>query len=294
MNERGSPALRVAVLGTGLMGVPIAQHLHFAGYDVQVWDIDPGHCEGLAGLGISVNATARGATQAADVIVTTLPDFKVVEDVMAGRQRASEGFKGLWIQSSTVGLEGTRVLAAMAKDAGITYIDCPLLGTKAVAEAGELTALCAGPRAAEARCRHILETFCSRVLWLGEANEGSKLKLVMNGWILGLATLTAEAIALSIGLGFEPATFLTMIRDGPFDVVQARVKGSAMIDGNFVASLPLRLAAKDARLIVAAGEEAGISLLMAEAVAQQLERSRDLGHGDEDYSAVWYAVRPPA
>jgi 3-hydroxyisobutyrate dehydrogenase len=65
-----------------------------------------------------------------------------------------------------------------------------------------------------------------------------------------------------------------------------------MIGENFDASLPLRWAAKDARLIVDAGHEAGIDLLVADAVARHFERSRDAGHGDEDYSAVWYSLRP--
>lgn len=270
----------------------MARHLHQAGFDVRAWDIDPGHLEVLADLGVSTYSMAREATEGAEVVITMLPDYEAVQDVMAGSHRAIEGGGGLWIQSATVGLEGTRRFGAMAEEAGIEFVDCPLLGTNAIAEAGELTALYSGPSEAQESSRRVLDAYCAKILWLGNAGRGSELKLIMNGWILGLATLTAEAIALSEGLGFDPATFLEMIRGGPFDVAQAHLKGSAMIEGNFATALPLRWAAKDARLIVAAGREVGIDLLVADAVATQFERSRDAGHGEEDYSAVWYSVRP--
>jgi len=292
VHTTGRSAPRVAVLGTGLMGAPMARHLHRAGFDVRAWDIAFERRQALANEGIAMCSSAREATEGAEVLITMLPDYQVVHDVMTGSNRAIEGVNGLWIQSSTVGLEGTRWLGAIAEDAGITYVDCPLLGTKVTAEAGELTALYSGPSGAQELSRQVLHSFCTQILWLGEAGHGSQLKLVMNGWILGLAALTAETIALSVGLGFAPMTFLEMIRGGPFDVAQAHLKGSAMIEGNFAPGLPLRWAAKDARLIVAAGNEVGIELLMANAVATHLERSRDAGHGDEDYSAVWYALRP--
>jgi 3-hydroxyisobutyrate dehydrogenase len=292
MERPGPPSTPVAVLGTGLMGAPIARRLHRAGFDVRAWDIDPEHLRALAEMGITTFPEAREATQGAEVVLTMLPDYDAVRDVMTKALRALAGTDCLWIQSSTVGLEGTRHLGEMAEVEGITYVDCPLLGTNALADAGGLTALYSGPRGAQELSRRVLDVFCERILWLGDTGRGSKLKLIMNAWILGLVALTAEAIALSEGLGFEPTTFLEMIRGGPFDVAQAHLKGTAMIEGNFAAALPLRWAAKDARLIVAAGNEAGIDLLMADAAATHFERARNAGHGDEDYSAVWYSLRP--
>ncbi len=292
MDSVTSPAMRVAVLGTGLMGAPIARRLHAAGFEVSTWDIDPERGRALADFGLVTCASAREATEGSEAVVTMLPDYQATVDVMAGENRALEGFGGLWIQSATVGLEGTRLLGALAENAGVAFADCPLLGTSGAADEGALTALFSGPSDAHELSRTVLEAFCAQILWLGDSGRGSSLKLVMNGWILGLTTLTAEAIALSVGLGFEPATFLEMLRGGPFDVAQAHLKGSAMIGENFDASLPLRWAAKDARLIVDAGHEAGIDLLVADAVARHFERSRDAGHGDEDYSAVWYSLRP--
>jgi 3-hydroxyisobutyrate dehydrogenase len=283
---------RVAVLGSGIMGGPMARHLQHAGYEVRAWDIDHSRLKVLADLGVTTCATAIEAMDSADCVVTMLSDIHSVLDVVAGSQHALAEFAGLWLQSTTVGLEGTRRLADVAARTGATFVDVPLLGTRSSVEAGELIALASGPAEAEDVCRPLLESFSSRVLWLGDAGQGSKLKLVMNGWVLGLTTLTAETMALSSGLGLPPTIFLDMIRGGPLDVAQAQLKGAAIASRQFSPSLSLHHGAKDAGLIVAAGCEAGIDLSIAKAVAQRLEEARDAGHGDEDVSAVWFAVAP--
>lgn len=281
---------RIAVLGTGIMGGPMAGHLARAGFDVRAWDGNPEHLSALVELGVTTCATASDATKSADVIITMLTDIDSVLDVMVTSHGALSGFQGLWIQTTTVGLEGTRELVELTANTGVTFVDAPLLGSKSSSEAGELTALASGMPEAEAMCRPVLDAFCSRVLWLGAAGQGSKLKLVMNGWVLGLTTLTAEIMALSSGLGLSATIFLDIIRGGPLDVAQAQIKGTAIAAGQFSPALPLRLGAKDARLIVRAGQEVGIDLLVARAVASRLEEARDTGHGEEDVCAVWFAV----
>jgi 3-hydroxyisobutyrate dehydrogenase len=275
------------------MGSPMARHVARSGYDVRAWDINLENLATVAAAGVITCATANEATAGADVVITMLTDYAVVYEVMAGAQDALDGFSGLWIQSTTVGLDGTRELAALAVQAGVTFVDAPVLGTKPAAEAGALIVLGSGPSDVERQCRAIFDAFSARVLWLGPAGAGSRLKLIMNGWIIGLTTLTAETLALCVGLGIAPSTFYEMIDGGPHDLPQLHVKGDAMLAREFLPpTLPLRLAAKDARLIVAAGNEAGITLLLADAVAQQLERALNAGHGDEDYGAVWYSVEP--
>jgi len=283
-------ALKVAVLGVGMMGAPLATHLARCGYSVRAWDIDEANMAPLRSEGIETCESARRATESADVILTMMTDDDAVLDVMVGSHAALGDFKGLWIQSTTVGVEGTRKLYDVAREAGTTYADVPLLGTKSIAEAANLTALGSGSEEARKQSQSILSSFCSKILWLGDVGQSSKFKLVLNSWILGLATLTAETIALCTSFGFPAENFLDFIAGGPFDVGQAHIKGGAIIAEDFTPSLALRLAAKDAGLVVAASEELGISLQVARAVFEQMRTAQALGHGDEDYAAVWFAT----
>jgi len=129
-------------------------------------------------------------------------------------------------------------------------------------------------------------------MWLGPAGQGTRLKLVVNSWVLALTTATAEAIALADGLGLDPKRFLDTIEGGPLDVAYAHVKGGAMIKREFPVAFPVDGAAKDARLILDAGQTAGLELRLADAVATQMEIAAKAGHGRDDMAAVWYAVHP--
>jgi 3-hydroxyisobutyrate dehydrogenase len=281
------PRGRVAVLGTGIMGAPMARHLREQGHAVAAWDRDPERLVALASDGVQSCRTAQEAVASADVVVTMLTDAEVTREVA---DDAFGSFDGLWIQSATVGLDGTRALLELAGERGITMVDCPILGTRSSAEAGALTALASGPAEVEPLCRSTIDAYCRSVLWLGEAGRGSRLKLVMNNWVLGLTTLTAETIALAEGLGLPGQRFLDIVRDGPLDVEQAHIKGAMMQQADYPAALPLRLAAKDARLIAAAAEEAGLDLPLGRAVAALMTRAEGTGDGDEDFAAVYRAV----
>jgi len=98
-------------------------------------------------------------------------------------------------------------------------------------------------------------------------------------------------MALAQGFGLEPQRFLDTIEGGPLDVKYAHVKGAAMLRSEFPASFPVDGAAKDARLIVEAANEAGVHMRVADAVAEQMQAAADAGHGREDMAAVWNVVR---
>jgi 3-hydroxyisobutyrate dehydrogenase len=199
----------------------------------------------------------------------------------------------LWLQTSTVGVEGTQQLAERAARAGVAFVDAPVLGTKEPAERGELTVLAAGARALEPTCKPVTDAIARKVVWLDERpGQGTRVKLVMNAWVTGLVTLLGETVALAEGLQVEPDRFLEILRGGPMDSPYAQIKGRAMIERAFPASFPLRLAHKDVRLILDAARQVGLSLPLLEAVAQDFARAERAGHGDEDMAAVAAAVRP--
>ena len=277
----------IALLGTGTMGLPMGLNLIEHGFTVRAWNRGADKAAPLAERGATVTATASEAAAGADVVLTMLADGDVVHAVMA--DVLADERPPLWLQMSTVGVEHTARLVGQAATAGVEFVDAPVLGTKQPAEQGKLVVLASGRDSARASAQPVFDAVGARTIWTGAAGTSSRLKLVANAWVLAITAATAQSIALAQDLGVEPELFLDAITGGAVDVPYAHVKGKAMIAGEFPPAFPLDLAAKDARLVLAAGQ--GVDLALTAAVLAQLTRAQELGHGDEDMSALFRAVR---
>jgi 3-hydroxyisobutyrate dehydrogenase len=288
----------VAVLGTGIMGAPMARHLARAGFDVRAWNRTAAKARPLADDGVKVCTSPADAMRGADFLVTVLADADAVadsvttDDALSDAARAGDTESGslVWVQASTVGIEGTARLTRLAADAGVRYVDAPVLGTRGPAEAGELTVLASGDDDLRELCAPLFDAYGARTVWLGEGDRASRFKLVMNSWVLALTTATAEAMALAGGLGLDPHRFLDAIEGGPLDVRYAHVKGEMMTRREFPPAFPAWGALKDSGLILDAAEAAGVRLPLAAGVRTAMRSTVDAGHAEEDMAAVWYAV----
>ncbi|QKV79557.1 NAD(P)-dependent oxidoreductase [Amycolatopsis sp. Hca4] len=277
--------MTVAFLGTGIMGAPMAANIAKAGLDVRVWNRTREKAEPLAEVA-TVAGSPSAAAEGADVLVTMLADGPAVAEAF---EAASPASGTLWLQMSTVGLDWTDRLAALAEKAGVVFVDAPVLGTRQPAEQAQLLVLGSGPEEARPAATPVFDAVGMRTIWLGPAGRGSRLKLVMNAWVLALTNATAESLGLAKALGLDPALFLETIEGGGLDVGYAHVKGGAMLAGEYPPAFPAGLAAKDARLVVeAAGDE--VDLAGAKAVLAHLEAALEAGHGDEDMAALYRAV----
>jgi 3-hydroxyisobutyrate dehydrogenase len=282
--------MTVAFLGTGLMGLPMAANIADAGMPVRAWNRTADKARPLTEHGATVAATPAEAADGADLLVTMLSDGPTVADVVdAGVLRAlAPG--GVWLQMSTVGLEFTERLAALAVDAGVPFVDAPVLGTTVPARTASLVVLASGPEEAIDRGDPVFAAVGGRTLRLGEAGGGSRLKLVVNSWVLAITQGTAESVALAETLGVDPHLFLQAIAGGPTDSPYTHVKGEAMMSREFPPSFPAKLAAKDARLVLdAAGDGADLGGIRA--ALDHLDTTVRLGYGDDDMAAMYYACR---
>ncbi|MEV6875934.1 NAD(P)-dependent oxidoreductase [Amycolatopsis sp. NPDC051128] len=277
--------MSVAFLGTGIMGAPMAANIAKAGLDVRVWNRTREKAEPLADVA-TVADSAAAAADGADILVTMLADGPAVASAF---EAASPASGTLWLQMSTVGLDWTDRLAAAAGQAGVVFVDAPVLGTRQPAEQAQLQVLASGPEEARPAATPVFDAVALRTRWLGPAGQGSRLKLVMNAWVLALTNATAESLGLAQALGLDPALFLEAIEGGGLDVGYAHLKGGAMLSGEYPPAFPAGLAAKDARLVVeAAGED--VDLAGARAALAHLEAVVAAGHGDEDMAALYRAV----
>jgi 3-hydroxyisobutyrate dehydrogenase len=279
--------VKVAVLGTGIMGAPIARNLAAAGHDVTVWNRTPERARALQGEVARVADAPADAVAGAEVVITMLSDGDAVLSVAGeGGALAAMGDDAIWAQMSTIGLEGTERAQAMATERGVAFADAPVLGTRQPAEQGALTVLASGPDDVLDRLEPLWEPIATRVERLGPAGAGTRTKLVSNMWVIVLVEGVAETIALAEGLGVDPRIFLRVIEGGPLDSTYAQTKGSAMIERRFPTAFPLRLAAKDARLVDEAARRHGLELPLPKAIEEQMRRASEMSHGDEDLAAT--------
>jgi len=276
----------IAVIGAGgTMGRPIARNLARAGFEVRAWNRTPERMAPLADEGIKVSASQAEAVEGAGLVLTVLSDADAVASSMAGVLDGA-GPDTIWLQMSTIGIAGTEHCAQLAKETGVVFVDAPVLGTKAPAEKGELVVLASGPDGARARLEPLFEAIGKRTMWLGEAGTGSRLKVVVNSWILALVEGVAETIALAEGIDLRPELFLEAIAGGPMDVPYAQMKGEAMIERDFEPSFKLRLASKDAALVEEAVQRHGLDLPLVATIRRRLEDGVE-AHGDEDMAATY-------
>ena len=175
-------------------------------------------------------------------------------------------------------------------------VDCPVLGTRKPAEDGALVVLASGPQSARDRATPVFDAVGSRTLWVGEAGQGTRLKLICNAWVLSVLAGLAQSIALAEGLGVDPRFFLDAIAGGATDTPYAHVKAAAMLDRDYPVAFALSGALKDAGLIVAAARAAGVPERYAGAVLDILtgaaERVPD--PGAVDMAAAVEALRGEA
>jgi 3-hydroxyisobutyrate dehydrogenase len=283
----------LAVLGTGIMGGAMARNLAKAGLRTRAWNRTPEKAEPLREDGVEIADSAAAAVEGADAAITMLASADAVRGVAIGKSGAVSalGPEAIWIQMSTIGLAGTEELAAAAGERGVTFVDAPVLGTKQPAEAGELIVLASGADAALDACDRVFDAVGARTVRLGEAGNGTRMKLVLNSWLLTLTAGLAETFALAERLDVDPARFLEVIKDGPIGVPYAELKGRMMVEGEFPAAFPLYLALKDAGIVREAGERDGVEMPLVQAIEKRFSEAEEAGRGEEDMAAVYEAAR---
>jgi 3-hydroxyisobutyrate dehydrogenase len=284
----------LAFLGTGVMGLPMARNLSQQGFVVHAWNRTPDKAAPLARDGVQIEQDPARAAAGTPIMVTMLADAEAVLDT-AGRALGATDGPETWVQMSTIGLEGTERCRALADERDVTFVDAPVLGTRAPAEQGALVVLASGPESARPVADPVFAAVGSRTLWLGEAGAGSRAKVAINSWVLGVVGVLAETLSLAEGLGVDPQTFFDATEGGALDLPYSRLKGPAMMQRDFSdVSFSLSLARKDAQLALAAAAEAGLTLPMMEGALSRLRRAEQDGHGDEDMAATFWASAPDA
>ena len=277
--------MRIAVLGLGQMGTPMARRLLGAGHDITVWNRTRSRAEPLADAGAKIADTPATAVADAEFAITMLSTPNVVEDVVFGADGLAGAMRdgSMLIQMSTIGPETERSIRERLPD-NVEAIDAPVLGSVPQASDGTLRIFVGATGDQLARARPVLEPI-GTVFHLGEPGAGAAMKLVANSTIGAAISAVGEALALSDALGLRREQVLEILSDSP---VGPTVSGKrAYIEAHdYPPNFKLRHAAKDVRLVVDEAVRDGVEVKIARAAEEWLDRAATEGHGDEDYSSA--------
>jgi 3-hydroxyisobutyrate dehydrogenase-like beta-hydroxyacid dehydrogenase len=281
---------KLAFLGLGQMGAPMARRLLGAGHDVTVWNRTPEKAEPLVAEGARQGSTPADAGQSVEAAVTMLADPEALEAVLFG----PDGLAGALqegtavIDMSTVGTDAVRRIAE-GLPRGVTLLDAPVLGTVPQAEEGKLKIFVGGDQGAFERWRPVLEVLGVPRL-VGPLGSGASMKLVVNSTIGAVVAALGEALALSDALGLEERATLDVLAESVVGPAVSRARQS-IETGAYPPRFKLSLARKDLGLVTDAARAAGLELRVAPAARDWLQSAVDQGLGGLDYTALVAHVR---
>lgn len=286
--------MRVAFLGTGLMGQPMAQRLAAAGHQVFVYNRTPARAEALAGEGISIAGTPAEAIGAARCVLLMLSDAPAIRTVLLTGE-AREALEGrAVIQMGTIGPAQSRALMAEVEAAGGEYLEAPVLGSIPEARAGTLIVMVGATPGQFETYSGLLTAFGAEPRLVGAVGQASGIKLALNQLIASLTTAFATSLAFVQRQGVDVELFMAILRQSAlyaptFDKKLGRTLTHDYANPNF----PTKHLAKDVDLFLAEGHDVGLDSAMLEGVRHVIQKTLEQDLVDTDYSALFEGVTKP-
>ncbi|HWI11348.1 MAG TPA: NAD(P)-dependent oxidoreductase [Burkholderiaceae bacterium] len=266
-----TPARRVAFLGLGVMGHPMAGHLAAAGHRVTVYNRTPAKAaQWVAEHGHASATTPRAAADGADIVFACVGNDADLRAVVLGEQGAFAGMKpgAIFVDHTTASAEVARELAAAALSRGLRFIDAPVSGGNLGAINGTLTVMCGGDAAAFAAMQPVAMAFSKAVTLLGASGAGQLAKMVNQVAIAGLVQGLAEAVAFGEKAGLDMKAVLGVIGQGAAQSWQMDNRGPTMIEDRFDFGFAVDWMRKDLGLVLDEAKRNGARLPVTALVDQ--------------------------
>jgi len=283
------PAKRVAFLGLGVMGYPMAGHLQRAGHQVTVYNRSAKKAAQWVGeYGGTSDATPQAAVNGADIVFCCVGNDDDLRAVTTGERGAFAGMKpgAIFVDHTTASAAVARELSAEASRRGLQFIDAPVSGGNLGAVNGVLTVMCGGDAAAFATIQPVAMAFSKAVTLLGESGAGQLAKMVNQICIAGLLQGLAEAIAFGNKAGLDMKAVLGVIGKGAAQSWQMDNRGPTMIDGKFDFGFAVDWMRKDLGLVLDEAKRNGARLPVTALVDQFYADVQALGGQRWDTSSL--------
>ncbi len=280
-------------IGLGIMGSAMAKNLLKAGFAVTVWNRSADKCRELVALGAEQAPTPARVAAQCSITFAMLADPEAAEAVCFGHDGVLDGIgagRG-YVDMSTVDDDTARRIAAGIASRGGRYLEGPVSGSRKPAEDGTLVILAAGDRSLYDEALPGLGKMGKKILYLGEAGNGARMKLVINMIMGGMMAIFCEGLALGGKAGLQESDILEVLAAGALANPMFQLKGNAIGQGNFTTAFPLKHMQKDLRLAVALGDRLDQPLASAATANEAFKRAKAEGFSDEDFSALIKTIR---
>jgi 3-hydroxyisobutyrate dehydrogenase-like beta-hydroxyacid dehydrogenase len=282
--------MKIAFLGLGNMGAPMARNLLRAKHELTVWNRSREKADPFRAEGARVGNSASEAAKDAEILVTMLADDHAVESAVLHSGGAIESLPrgATHISMSTISVELTRRLAEEHQKRGQHYIAAPVFGRPEAAEAAKLFVAAAGEKAALERCKPVLEAVGQRVFVIGEKPEmANVVKLSGNFLIASVIESLSEAVALTRKYGIDPHEYVDFLTNTLFAAPVYKTYGGLIADAKHgTGGFGLRLGLKDIRLALAAAESVDAPLPVASVIRDHMLTAIGRGFDKYDWSVL--------
>lgn len=280
---------QIGFIGLGVMGGPMADNLHSAGYSLHIFDRDKSTTAAFGAKGAKVQTSALAVTESADIIILMVPDTPHVEAVLFDADGVGAGLKAgqLVIDMSSISPGATIDFARRINEAGCDYLDAPVSGGEPKAITGELSIMVGGPRSAFERAKPVFDVMGATVTLIGERNGDGQVCKVANQILVGtMVSGVAEALLYASKAGADAGNVREALMGGAVKSLILENHGQRMIDRKFDPTFRAELQRKDLGLAVEACKELGLYLPGAAASWQLFNACVANGDGGDDHISV--------
>jgi len=280
---------KVAFLGLGVMGYPMARHLKAKGHEVTVYNRTAAKAEKwVSENGSRFAATPRDAAEGQEIVFACVGNDDDLRQVTLGPDGAFHGLKAgsLFVDHTTASAEVARELYAAAKDKGAAFIDAPVSGGQAGAENGVLTVMCGGDPEAYAKAEPVIMSFARACRLMGPAGSGQLTKMINQICIAGLVQGLAEGIHFGKRAGLDIEAVLDVISKGAAGSWQMENRGKTMNQGKFDFGFAVDWMRKDLAIVLGEARKNGASLPATAMIDQFYAEIQKMGGNRWDTSSL--------
>ncbi len=284
---------KVAFIGLGVMGYPMAGHLNAGGHDVTVYNRTAAKADQWVGQhGGSKAATPRAAAEGAEIVFACVGNDDDVRSIFHGDEGALAGLAdgAVFVDHTTASADLARELAAAAAKRGNGFLDAPVSGGQAGAENGVLTVMVGGDQASFDRAEPVIDSYAKSCVLLGDAGAGQLAKMVNQLCIAGLVQGLSEGVNFGLKAGLDMNKVIDVISKGAAQSWQMENRAATMIEGKFDFGFAVDWMRKDLRICLEEARRNGARLPVAAAVDQYYAHVQARGGGHWDTSSLMHLL----
>lgn len=283
----------IAVLGTGRMGYPLVLRLISEGYDLKVFNRTFEKAASLSELGAQVTQSPGEAMREVELIIMAVSAADAANVLLDQVGDLSNLDGRVLMVLSTMSSEETLALRARAEDAGMIYLETPVMGGPSEVLNGSLTIMVGADEQSWQEWKPFLTRLAEHVHWTGPVGSASVLKLALNQFMASSVTALSTSIALVQSANVPVEMLMEILRPFPYYAASYDSKLPLLLSGQYAdPKFTIDMMGKDVRLMVEEARQRGIYSATLQSIHELYQASSAAGRGEQDYSAIFQIVKP--